>query len=166
MIVCGLETSLRTRSMWTIKWVCICRQWKESMDHMSLQTIRTVSEQVRMLYSCILTQRENSRRNKKWEDGGERHFVPHKCGSYLQKKHICVLWWECSHSLGGTKHLSPSLGGALRKANHFTTKQVFVAEVRHVYWIKIKMERGSHRHTSFGLQQGIDSKTNHRKKKI
>jgi hypothetical protein len=29
---------------------------------------------------------------QKWEDGGERHFVPHKCGSYLQKKHICVLW--------------------------------------------------------------------------
>ena len=24
----------------------------------------------------------------KWEDGGERHFIPHECGSYLQKKHI------------------------------------------------------------------------------
>jgi hypothetical protein len=27
-----------------------------------------------------------------WEDGGERQFVPHKCDSYLQKKHISVLW--------------------------------------------------------------------------
>jgi hypothetical protein len=60
---------------------------------------------------------------QKWEDGGERHFVPHKCGSYLQKKHICVLWWQRSLSLGGTEHLSPSSGRALRKANHFTTKQ-------------------------------------------
>jgi len=30
---------------------------------------------------------------------------------------------------------------------------------------KIQRERGSHRHTSFGLQQGMDAKTNHRKGK-
>jgi len=58
---------------------------------MSLQTIRTVSEQVRMLHSCINPKGELQEKQK-WEDGGESHFVPHKCGSYLQKKHISVLW--------------------------------------------------------------------------
>jgi hypothetical protein len=40
---------------------------------------------------------------------------------------------------------------------------VFVAEVRHDHYIEIKRERGSHRHTSFGVQQGVDAKTNNHK---
>jgi hypothetical protein len=51
-----------------------------------------------------------------------------------EETHKCVLWWECSLSLSGTEHLSPSSGGALRKADHFTTKQVFLAEMRHVLY--------------------------------
>jgi hypothetical protein len=38
------------------------------------------------------------------------------------------------------EHLPPSSGGALRKANHFTTKQMFLADVTHVLR---KMRKGA-----------------------
>jgi hypothetical protein len=82
--------------------------WKEIVS----LVVPTVT-QMRMFHPCILTRRGNSRKNRNGRMvHREKHFIPHECGSYLQKNHINVFSGDSDHnSLGGTEHLSPSLGG-------------------------------------------------------
>jgi hypothetical protein len=58
-------------------------------DYMDTHCVQT-GEDALLLY---IDPKGELQEKQRWEDGGERHFVPHKCSSYLQKKHICVLWW-------------------------------------------------------------------------
>jgi len=53
---------------------------------MDAHCVRT-GEDALLLY---LNPKGELQEKQKWEDGGERHFVPHecKCGTYLRKKHI------------------------------------------------------------------------------
>ena len=58
---------------------------------MSLQIMNPVrtGEDASLLY---INPKGELQEKQNREDGGERHFVPHKSRSYLQKKHISVLW--------------------------------------------------------------------------
>ena len=121
--------------------------------------MHTVSEQVRMLYSCILTRRENSRRDK----NGRmvvRDILFHTSAAAISRRNTYAFSGESAHihSVEPNIFHLPRVEPLGRQITSPRNKCLW--QRWGMFCILCETERGSHRHTSFGLQQGIDAKTN------
>jgi hypothetical protein len=92
-------------------------------------------------------------------------FYSTQCGRFLQKHIKCRLAIEITFTQWNrTSFTFLGWGPWEGRSLHHQTS-VFGRSGACFYQNKFQRERGSHRHTSFGLQQGMDAKTNHRKGK-